>query len=1511
MKHFKKPLTLLLTLLLFLNAASLQPMAFTGLDSRLPPGYIAVYTAEDLDKARDDLAGSYYMMSDVDLNSWAEWEPIGTQAEPFTGVFDGNGFAVLGLSVSSGGLAGLFGRAEDGEIMNLTVTDCDISGDVAGGIVGSTSNVTIRNCWASGTVHGTAQTGGIVGSASMCEIAVCGNSAAVSSNGYAGGIAGSMDNTRLESCTNTGRISGLSTGASQYIGGIVGYAMTGGAMDLINDCQNSGEIIAPDGNVGGIAGASLSPISSCTNAGNIAVSGGVNAQVGGIAGGGSAPNLTVSNCKNFGAINVNISGTATVGGISALASEIENSNNSGDIAVTSGGKSDVGGVVGSTGSVTNSRNIGNLIVQSGADANVGGIAGSTASSTKEVANCWNSGDIRVDSVTDSLVALYIGGIVGNGNASIQQCFNEGNIDAYGNADPDQKARLSAGGLAGLFTGDFVTDSWNIGDIYALSGAEDAYAGGIAGELAGTSTLSRCYNTGGIDALTNTHFAFAGGIAGHQGTGPVLECWNIGTVSARAGEDAFAGGIAGQGYAIENSWNAGAVSAISRTGMANIGGISGYLTGTIQTSYNSSALKSEIPERAQIGGISGELLLSATLAHTYYLDETADGAIGTGDWPGATALSDEQMKLQSDYPGFDFAAIWAVTSGYPVLRNNPAARYLVQYDGNGENVTNLPAAQPKLRDTTLQLSEAVPQRIGYTFKGWSTDPEHSYIWPTPPYMPSGNYEVDAGAVLYAVWVPVWPMIVFQGGGGVANPYSIQVRYGSTFEEMPVPVWAGYDFQGWYTEKTGGTKIKPTDKSYLLARTDFYAHWSPARYTVTLDAQGGTSPLDSIVVEYDGFYRPLPTPTRTGYTFENWYSEANGGYRRTENSIVRITEDSTLYAHWEPNRYEVTLVPNYEGANPFDATATYDRTFEGILVNFGQFGHTLVGWFTEPDGGVEYKPTDTVKLLDDITLYAHWQVNNYTITFNSNGGVGDFPDKTVTFGQPHGELPMPTRTNYDFTGWYPHPVWGYEVKAEDIVKEWSDQTLYAHWKGKSHVVTLDCQGGVIEDWPDIVTVYYEETYRDLHDPVRPGYSFQGWYTAKTGGRKVNPTDKVTTFANETLYARWQVKQYTVHFDPWGGTVDGSHSAAKKTVTFDALYGDFPTPINPGYEFKGWYLNSPNSGVEIKEGPVKIAQNHYIYARWEPGTYTIKLDPQGGECDMKSFRATFEESIYVIPEPTRVGYDFEGWFTKKTGGTFVPRADWNRFTEDQTLYAQWTPYTLEGILLFNDEARKVERIPLTFGGTYEELPTPTRVGYTFMGWYIRDGALIRNTDEVTVLDSHFIDACWTANTYTVTLDPGPGRVSPTSVTVTYDQKYGILPQPIREGYRCLSWYTEPGGGRQINETIMMRTAEDHTLYAFWVAEMSNQIDHGPMVLNVRKKAVFEVDGISAMAYHSYNPRVASVDENGNILAKRRGTTRISLISELDMQIHYVDVQVKYSFWQWLAVIFLFGWIWVPVWR
>ncbi|MBR3137621.1 MAG: InlB B-repeat-containing protein, partial [Clostridia bacterium] len=184
----------------------------------------------------------------------------------------------------------------------------------------------------------------------------------------------------------------------------------------------------------------------------------------------------------------------------------------------------------------------------------------------------------------------------------------------------------------------------------------------------------------------------------------------------------------------------------------------------------------------------------------------------------------------------------------------------------------------------------------------------------------------------------------------------------------------------------------------------------------------------------------------------------------------------------------------------------------------------------------------------------------ISFNPNGGTVSPTTKTVTYGQAYGTLPTPTRSGYTFDGWYTAKTGGKKVTASTVCYATGDYTLYARWTSvRTYTVTLNPNGGTCGTGSKTVT--YGQAYGTMPVPTRKGYTFAGWWTAKTGGKKVTASTICYASGNYTLYARW-TEGYTMTFNPNGGTV----SPTTKVVKYGQQYGSLPTPTRAGYTFAG---------------------------------------------------------------------------------------------------------------------------------------------------------------------------------------------------------------------------------------------------------------------------------------------------------------------------------------------------------
>ena len=244
------------------------------------------------------------------------------------------------------------------------------------------------------------------------------------------------------------------------------------------------------------------------------------------------------------------------------------------------------------------------------------------------------------------------------------------------------------------------------------------------------------------------------------------------------------------------------------------------------------------------------------------------------------------------------------------------------------------------------------------------------------------------------------------------------------EAPAVSRMGYTFTGWepqIPEAMGKTALT------------FTAQWTANTYTITFDANGGSCTTASKSVTYASTYGDLPVPTREGYGFDGWFTAQNDGTKVTGNDTVTITADQTLYAHWKPGAYTITF--ETDGGSAIDPiTQDYGAKITAPAAPT-KTGYTFNGWNPAIP---ETMPARNV------TVKAKWTANQYTITFETDGGSA-CADITVTFGQTYGTLPTPEKAGYTFAGWYAGET---PVTAETMVEITANQTLTAHWNAKGN-------------------------------------------------------------------------------------------------------------------------------------------------------------------------------------------------------------------------------------------------------------------------------------------------------------------------------------------------------------------------------------------------------------------------------------------------------------------------------
>lgn len=697
----------------------------------------------------------------------------------------------------------------------------------------------------------------------------------------------------------------------------------------------------------------------------------------------------------------------------------------------------------------------------------------------------------------------------------------------------------------------------------------------------------------------------------------------------------------------------------------------------------------------------------------------------------------------------------------------------------------------------------------------------------------------------------------GGSAVAQ---ITGGEGAAITWPANPTKQGYTFAGWYTnpsvesskveKKDTMPKFFGTAKGMLL-----FAKWVPAEVDYT---------VEHYQQELNGTYKLKETEKARGitgtWTKENRKNYEGFRYVRTTMTTIAADGSTVTQVYYDREKYTVTWKPQ-NGTE--DIVQAYKYGAELNTPTVGRAGYKFDGWYTDKDA--EFKTTTTVDgkrvgvpVSENLTLHAKWKGDQYTVTLNVNGGDALSGDSTrpVTYGQPYGELPAPTRTGYTFAGWYTEKDGGTKVETDTVVQAVEDHELFAHWTANTYTVTFEPMDGTLADEQKTKTVIYNSRYGELPKPTLQGYDFVGWYTAKgEDGKKVDANTCVETAGEHTLYAHWTEGTVTYTVKHLWQNVENDEYTEHETETPSGTAMTEVTATPKTYTG----FTCVTSGDELK-ATVKPDGTTVIEIKYDRLTYTVKW--MNGETLLKTDTSVKYGATPTRPDenPTKSGtdttvYEFTGWNTAADGSNPMP--DKFTVTGDVTFYAQFdeAPRTYKITYQNMGGAKNPNPDSYTYG-TAVTLDDPTRTGYAFNGWYTDSDA---TGDRVTgISDTEFgnkiLYAKWTANTYTITLNAGQGTLpdGQKTLNVTYGKTYSLpTPTPPDSNYEFEGWYQgnkafENGGTYQVDGNI--------TLTAKWVVVHSKTTTYdgfsGPIELYIGGQQINSnggnIPGVESVVYN-----------------------------------------------------------------
>ena len=417
--------------------------------------------------------------------------------------------------------------------------------------------------------------------------------------------------------------------------------------------------------------------------------------------------------------------------------------------------------------------------------------------------------------------------------------------------------------------------------------------------------------------------------------------------------------------------------------------------------------------------------------------------GWGTSATETTASYQPGETYASNADLDLYAIWKANT------------YTVKYNANGGTLGDVPSSQTKTHDKSLILDINVPSRDGYIFGGWATTADSI----TANYQPGGTLVENANIELYAVWqLKTYTIKYNANGGNLDNVPSTQVKTHDVVAVLDLnkPTRTNYVFKGWDTVATSTTASYQPGGSYAgNADLELYAVWELKTYTITYNANGGSlDKVASIQIKTHDVVATLDnnTPVRTGYTFKGWGTTSSAttatyqpGGRYTGNADVE------LFAVWTIDTYTITYNANGGSLDkvPASETKTYGVAYTINANAPVRTGYTFKGWGTTASSTTaSYQPGVQYTGNANLELFAIWEVNTYTITYNANGGSLDKVPATQTKKYSETinlDTNVPVRDGFVFIGWSSNSgatVGSYEAGAPYTAN--ANVTLYAVWE-----------------------------------------------------------------------------------------------------------------------------------------------------------------------------------------------------------------------------------------------------------------------------------------------------------------------------------------------------------------------------------------------------------------------------------------------------------------------------------
>ena len=722
-----------------------------------------------------------------------------------------------------------------------------------------------------------------------------------------------------------------------------------------------------------------------------------------------------------------------------------------------------------------------------------------------------------------------------------------------------------------------------------------------------------------------------------------------------------------------------------------------------------------------------------------------------------------FKEASTQNSFDFDETEIVENWVLYAKWEPVD-YQIHYNliDNADNSAN--PVEYNIESSNIRL--VAPTKVGFDFDGWyyNYDAESGTFENRASQITSGS---TGEITVYAKWIPVTYTIEYLSGNTIsATVRSVEKMHNVDFtlsDSLDVFTHIGCTQGGWSKADYGksGYQVDYEFGATYKANASLilFPYWTCNEYGVTYDVNGGSSNHGNPATYRGPAALTLKEATWNQHIFAGWYKESD--FKTKVESIQDINQGITLYAKWERKiTYKPGTALSGSGAKDLSEQKQWNvkYTFKSSIDKYVRENYALDGWATVDGGEIVYGLGEDNYEGISLTLYPHWTANTHTITYN-NVDPSELPEgyPTTYTHENAVTLPIPTRTGYEFLGWYVDGEFNGNAVTEIPENQTEDKEFFAKWSDAvEYSITYDLDDGTNDvDNPASYTVETETI--TLKDAVKNGYTFDGWF---------NESDvQVTTVAggatgNIELTVKWTPVEYTITYENVNGATNDNAPAytIEQTVALNALEKD-------GFAFRGWFTNAQFTGDPVIDISAGASGDTTFYAKWlEIFTITYAAgNDEGVTGEVAAGTKTETENATLSSEGfARTGYTQTGWKTEDGSATYDMGGT---YTADAsvTLYPIWNVETYNVVYHNVDGATFVPN-PETY--TVEDvfpiaLNSPAKVGFTFLGWSLVDNST-EYVDEIVAGSTGEVNfyANWE-------LAPSPITVTASSGTFEFDKQ------------------------------------------------------------------------------------------------------------------------------------------------